>query len=170
MAPPMQGLVLEEEEPVLVGAVDVHLDLHGAGVDLLGLVQVLEDALGLEVLGADGAHVHKADGLAVAAQLVAHLEVAVKRGRDHLVVNLHVLQGGAEGGVAAVVRPVGVDDADLGDGGDALLAGKVALAELDVGQVHGQAAVGYELGQLLVREVKEALELFHGLGGGVVLE
>ena len=101
---------------------------------------------------------------------MAHLEVAVKRGRDHLVVDLHVLKGGAEGGVAAVVRPVGVDDADLGDGGDALLAGKVALAELDVGQVHGQAAVGYELGQLFVREVKEALELLHGLGGGVVLE
>ena len=39
------GLVLEQEQPVLVLAVDVALDLHGAGVDLLRLVEVLQDAL-----------------------------------------------------------------------------------------------------------------------------
>ncbi len=60
-------LVLEQEQPVLVLAVDVHLHLHGAGVYLLGLVQVLEDALALQVLRANGAHVHQADGLLVAA-------------------------------------------------------------------------------------------------------
>ena len=54
------GLVLEEEEPVLVLAVDVDGDLDGAGVNLLGLVEVLELARVLEPLGADRAHVHEA--------------------------------------------------------------------------------------------------------------
>ena len=35
------GFVLKEEQPVLILAVDVALDLDGAGVDLLGLVEVL---------------------------------------------------------------------------------------------------------------------------------
>ena len=49
------SLVLEKEQPVFVIAVDVDGDLDGAGVDLFGLVEVLEQPLHLEVLGADGA-------------------------------------------------------------------------------------------------------------------
>ena len=67
--------------------------------------------------------------------------IAVKGGLDHLVVDLDIVQDGAEGGVAAVVGPVGVDHADLGDGGIAVLAFEVVLAEDDVGMVHGQALV-----------------------------
>ena len=37
-------LVLEHEEPILGLAVDVDLDLHRAGVDLLGLIEVLQHA------------------------------------------------------------------------------------------------------------------------------
>ncbi len=155
------GLVLEEEEPVLLLAVHVHLALDGAGVDLLGLVQVLEDALGAQVLGTDGAHVHEADGLLGAAQLLAHLKVLVEGVPDHLVVNFDLLKLGAEGGVAAVVGPVGVDHLYFRDGRHAALAGKVLLAELDVRQVHGQAAVVNELLQLGVRKVQEAGQLLH---------
>ena len=38
------GLVLEQQQPVLRLAVHIALDLDGAGVDLLALVQVLQDA------------------------------------------------------------------------------------------------------------------------------
>ncbi len=130
----------------------------------------------LEPLGADGAHVHEADRLGIAAKLVAGLEVLVKGGLDHLVVNLDVLELGAEGSVAAVVRPIGVDDANLGDGGVALLAGEVLLAELDIGEVHGQAALGDEAGKsglVKLGEAGEGLDVFRdgdfhlerGLGG-----
>ena len=163
------GLVLEEEEPVLVVPVDVHLDLDGAGVDLLGLVEVLELAGCLKVLGADGAHVHEADGLLLAAQLAAHLEVALKGGAHHVVIYLHVREDGAKGGVAAVVGPVGVDHADLGDRGHPALAGKVALAEGDVREVHGQAALVDEGLELRGVKLEEAVEHLHVRGLGVVL-
>ena len=164
-------LVLEEEQPVLVLAIHVHLHLDGAGVDLLGLVEVLEDALLLEPLGADGAHVHETDGLGVAAELVADLEVLVERGLDDLVIDLNVLELRAEGGVAAVVRPVGVDDANLGDSGVTPLAGEVFLAELDVREVHGEAAVGDEGGETCLIELEEGIENLNvGRGGDLHLE
>ena len=92
--------------------------------------------------------------LLVAAGLGAQCHVAVKGGLDQLVVDLHVVQDGAEGGVAAVVGPVGVDHADLGDGGVAVLALEVVLAELDVGMVHGQALLVAEGFQALRRPAR----------------
>ena len=141
------GLILKQEQPILQLAVDVALDLDGAGVDLLALVQVLQDAALLQGLGTDGGAVHQGAVLLVAAGLLAQGHVAVKGSLHQLVVDLHIVQDRAEGGVAAVVGPVGVDQADLGDGGVAVLGLEVVLAELDVGVVHGQAlliAEGFE--------------------------
>ena len=151
-------LVLEEVEPILVLAVDVDLGLHGAGVDLLGLVEAGELARVLEPLGADGAHVHEADGLVIAAKLVTDVHVAAERGRCLGVVELDVGEGSAKGGVAAVVGPVGVDHANLGDGGNAALARKVALAELGIRHVHRQAAVAHKVLDALIVQVEEAVQ------------
>ena len=85
------GLVLKQEQPVLVLAVDIDLHLDSAGVDLLGLVDIGHDAGLLKVLGADGAHVHEADGLGVATELMAHLHVAVEGLLHHGVVDRHVI-------------------------------------------------------------------------------
>ncbi|VWL96079.1 Uncharacterised protein [Collinsella intestinalis] len=163
------GLVLEEEQPVLVLAVDVDGHLDGAGVDLLGLIEVGEDPLLLKPLGADGAHVHEADGLLVAAELVAHLHVTVEGGLDGGVVDLDVLEVGAEGGVAAVVGPVGVDHANLGDGGVAVLILEVLLAERDVGLVHGKTALGNEGGEGGLVHLAEAVDDLDRLGVGNLL-
>jgi len=155
------GLVLEEVEPVLVGAVHVDLNLDGAGVDLLRLVEVLEYVLCLEPLGADRTHVHEGDRAVVAAELVAHLEILLEGRRNDGVVYLQVLEVGAEGGMAAVVRPIGVDHPDLGDRGHPALGGKVALAELDVGEVHRKAPLvdeGLELDVIEVEKVGEGLD------------
>ena len=160
------GLVLKEEQPVLVLAIDIDLHLDGAGVDLLGLVDIGHDAGLLEVLGADGAHVHEADGLGVATEFVAHLHVAVEGLLHHGVVDRHVVQDGAEGGVAAVVGPVGVDHTDLGDGGVAVLIAEVLLAEGDVRLVHGKAALGNKGGKAGFVELAETVEYLDGLGLG----
>ena len=150
------GLVLKEEQPVLVLAIDIDLHLDGAGVDLLGLIDISHDAGLLKVLGADGAHVHEADGLGVATELVAHLHVAVEGLLHHGVVDRHVIQDGAEGGVAAMVGPVRVDHADLGDGGVAILIAEVLLAEGDVRLVHGKTALGNKGGKAGLIELAEA--------------
>ena len=157
------GLVLKEEQPVLVLAIDIDLHLDGAGVDLLGLIDISHDAGLLKVLGADGAHVHEADGLGVATELVAHLHVAVEGLLHHGVVDRHVIQDGAEGGVAAMVGPVRVDHADLGDGGVAILIAEVLLAEGDVRLVHGKTALGNKGGKAGLIELAEAVEHFDGL-------
>ena len=109
------------------------------------------------------------DGLLVAAELVAHLHVALKGGRHDLVVKLQVLEGGPEGGVAAVVGPVGVNHADLGDRGHAALAGKVALAEGDVREVHGEAQLVDHGLELRLVELQEAVEDLHVGRLGVAL-
>ena len=57
------GLVLKEQQPVLLAPCGVHLDLHRAGVDLLGLVQLGHFPLLFQVLGNDGANVHQVNGL-----------------------------------------------------------------------------------------------------------
>ena len=57
------GLVLEQQQPGLRHAVHRHVDLHGAGVDLLGLVQLGKLSRGFQVFGGDGGKIHEADGL-----------------------------------------------------------------------------------------------------------
>ena len=161
------GLVFEQEQPVLVLAVHVALDLDGAGVDLVALVQVGQDAALLEGPGAHGGHIHQAAGLFGAAGLLPQGHVAVKGLLHHGVVDLHVVQDGAEGGVAAVVGPVGVDHPDLGDGGVPLLGAEVVLAELDVAVVHGQALFGDESLQPRLVQLVEAGEGGHRPGHGV---
>ena len=74
------------------------------------------------------------------------------------VVDLHIVQNGAERGVAAVVGPVGVDHLDLGDGGVPLLGAEILLAELDVAQIHGEALLVDELFQALFLQLVEALQ------------
>ena len=150
--------VLEQVQPILVLAVHVHLALHRAGVDFLGLVQTGEDALGLQPLRADGAHVHKAHGLGVAAQFVAHVQVLLVRGLHALVIDGNVRHFRAERGVAAVVRPVRIDHLDFGDGGATTFALEVLLAKRQVSLVHGQLALVDEALQLVGGKVKEAVE------------
>ena len=162
------SLVLEEEQPVLVLAVDIDGHAHGAGVDLLGLVEVLQLTGLLEIFGADGAHVHEADGLLVAAELVADLHVAVESRLDDLVVDRDVVEHGAEGGVAAVVGPVGVDHADLGDGRVAALVEEVLLTKRDIRLVHGKAQVGDHGGKARPVELAEAGQDRDGLRLGDV--
>ena len=162
------GFVLEEEEPVLVLAVDVDLHFHGAGVDLFRFVEMLEDALALQVLGADRAHVHQAHGAVVAAEFAAHSQIPVEGGLHGFVVDFDVGEVGAEGGVAAMVRPVGVDHLDFGDRGVALFASEVLLAEGNVGEVHGELAVGKEAAQAVLVELVEAGEHFDRARGGLL--
>ena len=76
---------------------------------------------------------------------MTHLQIAFESGLDRGVVDVDLVQFGAERGVAAVVGPVGIDHLDLGDRGLASLFGEVLLAELKIGQIHGEPALVDEL-------------------------
>ena len=155
------GLVLEQEQPILVVAVHIHLHLDGAGVDFLGFVEILQNAVLLKPLRADRAHIHQAYRLGVAAQLVTHLKILVERGLDGGIVDLDIVELRAERGVTAMVGPVGVDHLDLGDRRVALLLGEMLAAELQVGQIHGETTVLDELFELGVAHGAEAVDDLH---------
>ena len=155
------GLVLEHEQPVLIVAVHERLDLDRAGVDLLGFVDILEVAALFEHLGARGRNVHQRDrtlcGLFLSVDLDARRKVAVERILHHRVVDLHAVDLGQEGGVAAVVGPVGVHHAHLGDGRVALfLVAEVGLQELEIIQIHRKPHVLEQVGERSLIHIDKA--------------
>ena len=155
------GLVLEQEQPVLILTVHIHLHLDSAGVDLLGFVKVLQDAVLLEPLRTDRAHIHQAHRLGVAAQFVTHLKILVECGLDGGIIDGDLVKLRAECGMSAMIGPVGVDYLDFGDGRIALLLGEVRTAELQVGQIHGETTVGDEPLKLGVAHGAESVDDLH---------
>ena len=139
------GFVLKLDQPSFRLAVDGHRRLDGTGVDLFAFVQVRHQALLPQVLAADGGHIHQGHGLVLThIQLFPQGQV-ILQGLFHgsaqgALLYVDLVQTGEEGGVAAVVAPVGVDHPQLGDGGvTVFLVPEVIPAELQVGQGHGKA-------------------------------
>ena len=161
------GLVLKEQQPRLGDAVHGDVHLHCAGVDLLALVQLRELARGLQMLDGDGREVHQADGLLAAAKGVPGFQIVLVGLLQQGVLEGHVVEDGAEGGVAAVIGPVGVNHADLRDSGVAAFLLEIGLAESDVVQVHGKAVVHDKVRQLVTAKFREAGQGRH-LRGDVV--
>ena len=131
------GLVFEHQQPVLLLAVHLGGNVDRAGVDLLALVELGEKAAFLERLGADGRDVHERlgalGGLLEAVDLLARGEVAVIRILDGGILDADLVQMRRERRVAAVIGPVGVDNAHLGHGGVAVLfVAEIGLQGLEV--------------------------------------
>ena len=159
------GFVLKQQEPLFPAAVQlVHRQFDGAGVDLLGLVQVVEQPLGLQRLGADGGQIHQGDRPVPPAQGLPLQLVAAVSGLRVGVLKAHLVDVGEEGGVAAVIGPIGIDHPQLGEGGVPLFPLEIALAEGDVRLVHGQAVLADHAGQALGVQGGKAGEGGHGFG------
>ena len=74
----VMSLVLEQQEPRLGFAVDLDLHLHGTGVDLLTLVELLELTVLLKLTDGDGREIHQADRLCP-AEILSYLDIVVIR-------------------------------------------------------------------------------------------
>ena len=118
------------------------------------------------MLGRQGGDVHEADGLGP-AQGPAGIKIALIGPLQKLVLEGDVVDLGQKGGVAAVIGPVGVDHADLGDGGVPALVGEVPLAEGDVVHVHGEAVVPDEGGKARPVQGPKTRQGLHLGGDGV---
>ena len=162
------GFILEQQQPGLSLPVHCHIHFHGAGVDLLGLVQLGKLSGGFQILGGDGGKIHEADGLLLPVKLLSHRQVLVIGLLQQRIGKGHAVNHRTEGGVAAVVGPVGVDHPDLGNGGVPVLAAEIFLAESDVIQVHGKAVFGNEVRQFLPGKSGKALQGGNGSGNGIL--
>ena len=154
--------VFEHEQPVLLLAVDVDLDFHGTGVDFLAFVQLAEQTLRPQRLRADHGQVHQRHRLVLAGvKLCAQLLIFFKALADVRRLDAHIFNVRQKCRMAAVVRPVGVDHADLRDRRVAALRiFKVVLAEGDVAFVHRQAVLFDKAAQPRRVKLYKAIERF----------
>ena len=164
-------LVLELQEPLLRLSVHVHVHEDAAGVVLLALLQVVQFALLAEPAGADRGEFHQAAGLVLPAEVRAHLlkqaQGLFQFGLHEGLVHRDLLQFGGEGGVAAVITPVGVQDPEFRLGRVPAFPAEIADHFGEVVGVHGEAvslAEGGIIGRSHVREAGEVLQrLYVGL-------
>ena len=158
----VMGFILELQEPLLGLSVDVDVDIDRAGVVLFRDLHVVQHPLLLEVAGADRRHVHQAETLVFASQFAADAQVQGQRVLDLLLgerlLDGDALQFGREGRVAAVVAPIGIEDAQFGFIGVASLGAEVFHHLTQVVVVHRQPhplATGL---QFRIRHLPEALQ------------
>ena len=123
-------------------------------------------------LGADGGDVHEGlwplGGFLRPMDLLPGGQIPVIGGLDRRIVDLHVVQMGGEGGVAAVVGPVGVHHPDLRQGGvPALRVPEVCLEERQVLQVHGETQPRQQGPQARPVQGSEALTVSTSAGTAV---
>ena len=160
------GFVFELQQPLLRPAVDIHIDDDAAGIVLFALLLVIQHALVLQVAGADGSQFHEAERLMVAAERMADLlqlpQVSLQRRLDEGILHTDRRQLTRKGRVAAVVAPVGIEDAEFRLGGVAALLAEVEHHFAQVVGVHGQAPVMAEAGEIGLGHPGEAVE--HGKG------
>ena len=168
------SLIFEHQEPVLLFPVHLGGDVDGAGVDLLALVQLGELAPLLQGLGPDGGQVHEGlgplGGLLLSIDLHPGGQILLIGRLNVQVVDVDAVQMGGEGGVAAVVGPVGVHHPHLGDGGvPLLLVPEVGLEELQVVQIHGQPQGVQQVLEPCLIQAGKSLHYGHRVGGLVLL-
>ena len=166
------GFVLELQKPFLGLPVDVDVDIDRAGVVLLRDLQIVQQAFPLEVTRADRRHIHQAEALVLPAQFAADTQVQSQRIFDlrlgERLLDGDALEFGREGRMAAMVAPVGVEDAQFRFVGIAPLRTKVFHHLAQVVGVHRQAhlpAIGVRFG---IRHLPEPFEHLDGLHLGLL--
>ena len=163
----VMGLVFEHDEPRLVPAVHVRGDDDGAGVDLVGSVEVVELAHPAQRLCAERRHIHQRDILlARAVNVLARFHIQLVGGLDRrgepAVVKRDLVDGGEEGRVAAVIRPIGVDGAQLGHARVALFGvAEIIAAEAEILRAHCHAHARHHLAERLVAHLRKAFDNRH---------
>ena len=167
------GLVLEHQQPVLIFAVYRGGNVDGAGVDFLALVQLRKLALFFQVFCADGGNVHEGlgplGGFFLAVDCHPGGQVLLISRLHPGIVNGDAVQVGGEGGVTAVVGPVGVHHPNFGDGGIPMLGvPEVGLEEFQIVQIHGKPQLLQKRGQCALIHGGEALHGGNGFRSVVV--
>ena len=154
------GFVLEEQKPRLGFAVNLYIHFNRAGVDLLGLVKLIELTLFSEVFHCKRCNIHKVYRLSP-AKLFSCFNIVVIGLLNKAVLKLNVVDSSQERCVTAMIRPVGVDHTDLGYSGISLFEDKILLTESNVVLVHSKTVFAYKIGKLRFTVLAEPVESFN---------
>ncbi len=169
------SLVLEKDQPFLghraIPVVRLKRNDDRAGVVFFGLFHVRQYAVCLQLLHSHERHVHETDIFLrpVLVNFLESVEIALP-GKLHrrpviAIVKTHVFQFCCKGGVAAVIRPVGIEHADLGDGGIAVdfaveVSAEIFTDEFEIRIGHRKAKRIIECPEIFFRHRPEAFHDF----------
>ena len=166
------GFVLELQQPPLGTAVDLHVDIDRASVVLVAHLQIVQQPPLAQKAGADRGQIHQAEALMLAAQLAADREVQSERILDLVLcerlLDGDLLQFGRKGRVAAMVAPVGIQNAQLRLVGIAAFAAEITDHLGEVVGIHRQALRFAVVRQVGLLHPSEPVEHRHGLHRGLL--
>jgi len=134
------GFVFEHHQVVLVDTIDRDTDPDAAGVDFLRLVEALEASILAQLFHRQSGQIHQADRFFGDPALIkgfAPLLIIVIDSLQTLAQRLVLRDcdrsdASQEGGVTAMIRPVGIKYLELGPGRITLFLGKPAAGELEI--------------------------------------
>ena len=165
------GFVLELQEPLLLLSLDIDIDKDGASVVLLAHLHIVQLANLTQVATANSCQLHQAQRLLLTTELLAHHAELCQCGfvlaLHKRVVNLYLLNLGGEGGVTAVVAPIGVEDSQLGLRRVAMLTAEVLHNATQVICIHRQAIRLAVWLQILLLHIGKALQYRYRLYVGL---
>ena len=152
--------IFKEQQPGLRAFIRLHVDLHRAGIDLIGFVQPLKLPGLLQVFRSARRHVHQRHGLVHAHFVPDGLIARISLSRTRMI-ERNVRKLRSESRVPAMIRPIGIKHAHLRDGRVAALSLEVFLAAEEVIQVHRQAKALMQRKEAGFIKLREARERFH---------
>ena len=151
-------LILEEQQPRLVLAVDLNVHHYCACVDLFGLIKLVELSFSLQMSYRDSRDVHECDRL-VPSELSPDTQVILVCLLKQRIFKCDTVDDSVECRMPAVVGPVGIDHAELGDGRiPVLCVAEVLHAHCEIRLVHGKTHGSDAAPHLRLCHVVEALE------------
>ena len=112
----------------------------------------------LQIFCRNGGKIHQADGLVFSAECFPDLQIFVKFAFEEGIFEGYVVDMGEEGGMAAVIRPVGVDHADLRDRRVSLFRAEIIAAETGVVLVHRERILFHEFRKPSFIEIDESVD------------
>ena len=161
------GFVLELKQPFLFLAVHIHIHEDAAGVVLLTHFHIVQFPLLTQIPGSDGRQFHQTQALALASERLADVvegaQLAFQLFFEERIVDFYFGQFRGKGGVAAVVAPVGVEDAEFRFGRYAALFREVFHHFPEIVRVHRQPPFLAESGVFLFFQFQETGHVREGL-------
>ena len=158
-------LILKVDQPLFVHTVNIHRNNDGAGIDLIGFFLIFQFAFFFELFRAQKSQIHQADKFVRTAfvQLVTVSQIFLEcTFNDVTIISLaksNILQLCGEGGMTAVIRPVGIQYTDLCHGRITFFfVLKIILNMQEILEGHGQSQRIIQFFQLCFRHILKTVK------------